>query len=83
MYALSSSCASRTCSPRASAIDNSVVNSAAGPCDSSPNQHATAHFRVAGHPVIQSFEPDERWAWCYVDDALLDDVGEALGRSYG
>jgi uncharacterized UBP type Zn finger protein len=54
-----------------------------GCCDSSPNQHATAHFRAAAHPVIQSFEPGERWAWCYVDEAFLDDVGEALGRSYG
>ena len=24
------------------------------------------------HPIIQSFEPDEDWGWCYVDDLLLD-----------
>jgi uncharacterized UBP type Zn finger protein len=42
-----------------------------GCCDSSPNRHATAHFRETGHPIIASFEPDERWAWCYVDKAEL------------
>jgi uncharacterized UBP type Zn finger protein len=37
-----------------------------GCCDSSPNRHATKHFQHLGHPVIASFEPGERWAWCYV-----------------
>jgi hypothetical protein len=23
------------------------------------------------HPVIASFEPGERWAWCYVDQMEL------------
>lgn len=36
-----------------------------GCCDSSPGQHATAHFRQAGHPVMQSFEPGEEWFWDY------------------
>ena len=36
-----------------------------GCCDSSPAQHATAHFRATGHPVIQSFEPGEDWFWDY------------------
>ena len=35
-------------------------------CDSSPKQHATAHFRETRHPVIQSAEPRENWRWCYV-----------------
>jgi monovalent cation/hydrogen antiporter len=35
-------------------------------CDSSPRQHATAHFHDEGHAVIQSAEPDEDWRWCYV-----------------
>ena len=39
-----------------------------GCCDSSPNRHATAHFRSSGHPVVQSFEPGEEWLWCYVDE---------------
>lgn len=36
-------------------------------CDSSPNKHATAHFKTTGHPVIISAEPEERWMWCYED----------------
>ena len=36
-----------------------------GCCDNSPNQHATAHFRTTGHPVINSFEPGEDWFYDY------------------
>lgn len=32
-----------------------------GCCDSSPSQHASAHVRKAGHPVMRSFEPGEAW----------------------
>lgn len=53
-----------------------------GCCDSSPNRHATAHFHESGHPIIQSFEPGERWAWCYADDAMMPDVGDGLDRHY-
>lgn len=38
-----------------------------GCCDSSPYQHATAHFRQTGHPVMRSAEPGESWRWCYID----------------
>lgn len=41
-----------------------------GCCDSSPNRHATAHFRSSGHPMIRSLEPGESWEYCYVDDAF-------------
>ncbi|WP_229069925.1 UBP-type zinc finger domain-containing protein [Actinoplanes sp. DH11] len=34
-----------------------------GCCDTSPSQHATAHWKSTGHPVIQSFEPGEDWYW--------------------
>ena len=34
-----------------------------GCCDSSPSQHATAHWKATGHPVMQSFEPGEDWFW--------------------
>jgi hypothetical protein len=34
-----------------------------GCCDSSPGQHATAHYRETSHPVMQSFEPGEAWFW--------------------
>ncbi|WP_339869621.1 UBP-type zinc finger domain-containing protein [uncultured Algoriphagus sp.] len=39
-------------------------------CDSSPNQHASAHARQHLHPVVESAEPGDNWAWCYVDDTL-------------
>lgn len=42
-----------------------------GCCDSSPGRHATGHYQQIGHPVIASFEPGERWAWCYVDEIDL------------
>jgi len=41
-----------------------------GCCDSSPNRHATAHFRATAHPVVRSFEPEHRWLWCFVDEVL-------------
>ena len=42
-----------------------------GCCDNSKNKHATAHFKHTGHPLIQSIEPGEDWAWCYVDETYL------------
>jgi hypothetical protein len=36
-----------------------------GCCDNSPSQHATKHFEETGHPLIQSYEPDEDWFWHY------------------
>ncbi|MEH1128931.1 UBP-type zinc finger domain-containing protein [Micromonospora sp. CPCC 206061] len=39
-------------------------------CDSSPRKHATAHWHATEHPVVQSFQPGERWRWCYVDEAV-------------
>lgn len=41
-------------------------------CDSSPNQHATKHARATHHPVIASAEPEERWMYCYPDDAFVE-----------
>jgi uncharacterized UBP type Zn finger protein len=43
-----------------------------GCCDESPNRHATAHFHATGHPIIRSFETDEDWAWCFVDQLVLE-----------
>ncbi|MGY2704335.1 MULTISPECIES: UBP-type zinc finger domain-containing protein [unclassified Nocardioides] len=40
-----------------------------GCCDTSPMQHATAHFRETGHPVIRSFEPGEEWFWDYTTES--------------
>ena len=39
-----------------------------GCCDSSPSQHATAHFQATGHPVVRSYEPGEDWYWDYVGE---------------
>jgi hypothetical protein len=36
-----------------------------GCCDSSPKQHASAHFHETGHPIIASFEPGEAWFYDY------------------
>lgn len=41
-----------------------------GCCDTSPGQHATAHFRETGHPVVRSFEPGERWFFDYRDGSF-------------
>jgi uncharacterized UBP type Zn finger protein len=43
-----------------------------GCCDDSPNKHATKHYRATSHPVIRSFEPGERWRYCYPDDLFVE-----------
>jgi ubiquitin-hydrolase Zn-finger-containing protein len=48
-----------------------------GCCDNSPSQHATAHFKETGHPVINSFEPGESWFYSYSDDGFHES-GPAL-----
>lgn len=42
-----------------------------GCCDSSPNKHATAHFKATTHPIVTSVEVGEEWCWCYVDERVL------------
>ena len=36
-----------------------------GCCDTSPSQHASHHAADSGHPIINSFEPDEAWFYDY------------------
>jgi hypothetical protein len=43
-----------------------------GCCDSSPGQHASAHARVSGHPLVRSFEPGESWFWSYPDEQFYN-----------
>jgi Zn-finger in ubiquitin-hydrolases and other protein len=43
-----------------------------GCCDSSPSQHASRHAAAAGHPIVQSFEPDEDWFYDYTTDDVMD-----------
>ncbi|MBD7994163.1 UBP-type zinc finger domain-containing protein [Arthrobacter sp. Sa2CUA1] len=42
-----------------------------GCCDSSPSQHASAHERSTGHPVVHSFEPGENWFYSYPEQAMF------------
>ena len=46
-------------------------------CDSSPNRHASKHYRSSRHPLMRSLEGDENWAWCFVDELTMvpDDDG--------
>jgi uncharacterized UBP type Zn finger protein len=52
-----------------------------GCCDSSPGRHATAHATATDHPVVQSFERGEDWAYCYPDEAFAKHVAPELVRS--
>lgn len=45
-----------------------------GCCDSSPNKHATAHFKQTQHPIMRSAEPGETWTWCFVDELPLGEL---------
>jgi len=42
-----------------------------GCCDTSPAQHASAHARLTGHPIIQSFEPGEDWYWDFRTEQMV------------
>ena len=43
-----------------------------GCCDTSPNKHATGHFRETGHPIMRSLEDGQDWSWCFVDEETLN-----------
>lgn len=43
-----------------------------GCCDQSKNKHATKHFHQTNHPIIKSFEKNEDWKYCYIDDLILE-----------
>jgi hypothetical protein len=43
-----------------------------GCCDSSPSQHARAHFAQTGHRYIQTYEPGEDWFWDYGSQQYAD-----------
>lgn len=53
-----------------------------GCCDQSPQRHATKHFRLTGHPIIEGYDPPEGWAWCYVDKVAFD-LGEDVTPQNG
>ena len=39
--------------------------------DSSQDRHATKHVHATQHPITRSFEPDEDWLWCDVDEVTM------------
>ncbi|MDX6325870.1 MAG: hypothetical protein QOK15_2224 [Nocardioidaceae bacterium] len=45
-----------------------------GCCDTSPQQHATAHYRTTGHRVIVSYEPGEDWGYDFATEEMLGGV---------
>ena len=53
-----------------------------GCCDSSPNRHASAHFRTDGHPLVRSFEPGEEWFYCYADELAFELEGAPPAPSH-
>ena len=53
-----------------------------GCCDSSPAQHATAHAKTSGHPIVQSFEPGEDWFWNYSTEQITGGPELAEPRSH-
>ena len=44
-----------------------------GCCDESKNRHATRHFHSTDHPIIQSFQPEEEWLWCFADEVYFEE----------
>jgi hypothetical protein len=47
-----------------------------GCCDSSPEQHSSAHAASSGHPIVQSYEPGEDWFWDFRTESYVE--GPAL-----
>ncbi len=43
-----------------------------GCCETSPGNHARAHFQETGHPIMRSFEPNQAHIrWCFLDDEVV------------
>jgi MFS family permease len=41
-------------------------------CNTSRNKHAMRHFKETGHTLMQSFEQNEYWGWCYEEEMLVN-----------
>lgn len=48
-----------------------------GCCDSSPGRHARGHADK-GHPIVESCEPGERWAHCFLDATTMTAADEVV-----
>jgi uncharacterized UBP type Zn finger protein len=53
------------------AVRKCLVCGHVGCCDSTPGQHARAHFHATGHPLIEPVS-GRKWTWCYIDDAYVN-----------
>ncbi|MDX1613438.1 MAG: ester cyclase [Candidatus Promineifilaceae bacterium] len=42
-----------------------------GCCDTSKNKHMKRHYQETGHPLFRSIRLNERWVWCYEDNAFF------------
>lgn len=49
-----------------------------GCCDNSKNKHASKHARETEHPVIQSYQPSEKWRYCFPHDRSLPDADRPI-----
>jgi predicted ester cyclase len=58
-----------------------VTCGAVGCCDTAKNKHARAHYEATGHPIVRAVRMDERWGWCYEDDAFFE--GDRLAEAGG
>ena len=45
-----------------------------GCCDDSKNRHARKHAAADSHPIVRSFEPGERWVYCFIDDEVVGEI---------
>ncbi len=42
-----------------------------GCCDSSSERHASKHQMATDHVVMATVEPEENWAFCYLDETTM------------
>lgn len=54
---------------------------ATGCCDTSPNKHASAHFRETGHPIMRALDEGQTWSWCFVDKETLEQADDGGWRA--
>jgi hypothetical protein len=40
--------------------------------DKSKNKHASRHFYTTEQPLVRSFQSDEDWIWCFVDEVVME-----------
>jgi hypothetical protein len=40
--------------------------------DKSKNKHSSRHFYTTEQPLVRSFQSDEDWIWCFVDEVVME-----------